>query len=121
MCKHENMVQRSQVKDTYRLLVDSSPALRQAAAGLVSGLLEELGARVHDQVRARPAVAEVMGILVRIHVNGIQINVSGMTAVWGLLCSHATAQQHVQPDGSIPAEGCLTQHLRGGPSGCLSW
>jgi hypothetical protein len=52
------MLRRVQVKDTYRLLVDSSPALRHAAAGLVSGLLEELGARAHDQVTAWPALLE---------------------------------------------------------------
>lgn len=39
-----------QVQDVYRLLVDSSPALRRAAAGLVAGLLEELGQRAGVQV-----------------------------------------------------------------------
>ena len=39
-----------QVQDAYRLLVDSSPVLRRAAAGLVAGLLEELGQRAIAQV-----------------------------------------------------------------------
>ena len=40
-----------QVQDVYRLLVDSSPVLRRAAAGLVAGLLEELGQRAVVQVK----------------------------------------------------------------------
>lgn len=39
-----------QVQDVYRLLVDSSPVLRRAAAGMVAGLLEELGQRAVAQV-----------------------------------------------------------------------
>lgn len=43
-----------QVQDVYRLLVDSSPVLRRAAAGLVAGLLEELGQRAIGQVALLP-------------------------------------------------------------------